>query len=131
MDGGDHALDAPVSEAPGDQDPVRPVQLVPQPFLFDFLRIDEAEVHPAVVGDAAVNESLVEAFVGVVRLTYFPTMAMQTSPEGPIIRSTNGFPCLQVRLARPDVQEVDDLAVQAFPVKFQRDLVDAADVLWR
>ena len=64
-DGRDLALDAALAEAARDQDRVHAVQAVAVVGVGELLGVDPVQVDPDIVGDAAVDQRLVERFVGV------------------------------------------------------------------
>ena len=103
--------------------------MLSQPLLFDLLGIDEAEVHPAVVGDPAVVEGLVQTLVGVGQVDVLPHDRDRHLMGGVEELVHHILPRLEVGLAGPDVQEFDDLLIHPLPVEDERNLVDAGHVL--
>ena len=63
------------------------------------------------------------------RSTYLPTSAMSTSPVGLLDPVDDLLPAGQLGRARPDVEQLGDLVVDALLVEADRHLVDARDVL--
>ncbi len=50
--------------------------------LFQFFGVDVVDIDPRFVGDRAVRDRLVQALVGIDRLTYLPTTATLTVTLG-------------------------------------------------
>src|SRR5690606_24072252 len=69
--GGDLAFDAAVAEAAGDEDAVEVADGVEALRRLERLRVDAADLHRAIVGDARVGERLVDGFIGVLQLDVF------------------------------------------------------------
>jgi len=82
-DGVDHPLNAALAEAARDEDAVVAAQTGRGCFGgIDFFGLDPLKNGLVVMRQAAVQQGFAEAFVGVLKLHYFPTTAMRTSPAG-------------------------------------------------
>ena len=114
---------------PGTRTPSAPSSSLSRALFLDLLGIDEAEVHPAVIGDPAVVEGLVEALVGVGQIDVFSDDRDRHLMGGVERPFDHVLPRPEVGPAGPDVQEVDDLLIHPLAVIDQRNLVDAGDVL--
>src|SRR5260370_9102727 len=67
----DFAGDAAIAEAAGHQDAVHAAQTLFRSFTLDIFRLDLADEHAAIQGDAGVVEGLVHRFIGAVVFDVF------------------------------------------------------------
>ena len=102
-----------------------------QPVFFDFIRIHEFQINPAIVGNAAVDQGLVQAFVGIREVDVFADNGDGDLMAGVGHLCHDVFPGLQMGLARPDIQEIHDLFIDTLAMIDQGNLVDTRDVLGR
>ena len=69
----DFAFDAAFAETAGNEDSAKAFEdfFLEEPFPFNAFRIDLLNGHPAVIGNAAVNDRFIDGFVGVIKLDVF------------------------------------------------------------
>jgi len=128
-DGGNHAFAPAVAEPAGDENSAHVIELILESFFLDLLGIDETQVNPAVVGDAAVHERLVEAFIGISQIDVLAHNGDAYLPDGVRHFFHHILPSFEVGPARPDIQEIHDFLIETFPVENERDFIDASHVL--
>ena len=122
--GGDHALDAPVAEAPGHQHPGAAGEDLGRVFIGDGLGVHPPDVHHRVVGGAGVVQGLHHGEVGVVELG---VLAHQGDGHMALRRQLplyHGLPLPQVRLVGDEAQLPADHIVQALLRHQQGHLVE-------
>jgi len=127
----DHAFDAAVAEAARHQHAVHVRQMTCRAVLLDFFRIDKFQFYPAVVGDAAVHERLIQAFVGIREVDVFARDADADFMGRMIKFFDHILPGGKLRLSGPHVEQFNNLCIESFAVIHQRTLVNAADILGR
>ena len=130
-DGVHLALDAAAAEAGRHQDAVHLRQQRGRAAPLDLLGVDVVQVDAAVVADAAVNQRLVEALVRFDQVDVLADQADLDLGLRALEPVHDALPAGQLGRARPDVEQLADLVVDAFGVEADRHLVDAVDVLGR
>src|SRR2546425_99785 len=100
-----------------------------QDATFQLLGVDVIDLDPAVVGEAAVGQGLIETLVGIDQVHVLAHHG-DTHPLARVFeRLDNLFPLAQVRRAGPHVEPLHDALVESFLVEDQRHLVDTLHVL--
>src|SRR5580658_3038732 len=129
LNGVDHALDAALAKAAGDEDAVVATQARGRGFWgVDFFGFDPFENGFLIVGEAAVEKGFAEAFVGVFELDVF-SYYRDADFAGGIVHAINeiepgahvGRPVLQLHVTQ-------DLRIEAFAAEFDRDGVNGVHV---
>src|SRR6185503_480641 len=125
----DLALGPAIAEAAGDEDGVEPAEERLGPALLDLLGVDVLEVDADVVVQPAVDERLVERLVRVAQVDVLADhadlhRAARRLPEA----LDDPLPAREIGLARPEVEPLRDLLVDALGVEEDRQLVEAGDV---
>ena len=124
----DFAFASARAEARRDQDAIRGVETT-RAFTFDFFRVDVAQDHAAVVGDSAVHDRFVEALIGLGEVDILADQRDLDLELRAVHALDDLFPARELGRARPDVEQLRDLFVDALLVEFGGDLVDAVHVL--
>ena len=114
MDGGDLALAAALAEAAGDEDAVHRLELRGDLGLgmLEQLGVEPVDVDLDPVGEAAVDQRLGQALIGVGRPTYLPTTPIVTSPSGLNSRSVTSSQRAISGSARPRAEGAEHLRVE-------------------
>src|SRR5436309_2991430 len=124
----DLALDAAVAEAARHQDAVDVGEVRGGAVALDVLGVHPDDVHFRLVSDAAVDQGLDEALVGVPQVD---VLADHGEPRGGARRfhaAHDVLPPGEVDGTVLQAEALDDDRIQAFTVEHERDLVDRVDV---
>ena len=131
-DGRDLALDAALAEAARDQDGVHPVQPVGLVGVGELLGVDPVQVDADIVGDAAVDQRLVERLVGVEQARVLADHGHRHLALGPVQPADDLAPRAQVGPALVgQAQRAQELRVQPLLMIADRHLVDRGAVQGR
>ncbi len=129
VDGVDLAAHPPGTEAAGDQDAVAAGQQAAGVFFFQVLGRYISQLDGGVVGHAAVHQGLVQALVRFLQIDVLADDGDYRLLGGVGDLVEQFLPGLQPRRAGPDIEQFQDLVVQALLVKAQGHLVDVLHVL--
>ncbi len=121
----DLALAAALAEAAGDQHAAEVTEVrLGAGVVEQQLGVDVDDVDRHVAGEAAVDQRLVQALVALGQVDVLADHADADPMLGVLEGVDDALPGLQLRLARPDVEQLAELVVEALGVQHQRDLVD-------
>jgi hypothetical protein len=123
----DLALGAAIAEAARHEDRVEAGQRGGARAL-DLLGVDVLEVDAHVVAMPPCTSASCSDLYESRRWTYLPTTPIFTRRAGLLEALHDALPGVEVRLARPDVELLGDLLVDALGVERERQLVDAVHV---
>ena len=124
--GADHALDAAVAEAAGDDDPADAGKHVLDVFVGERFGVDPANGDDGVVGDAGVVQRLDDAQIRVVKLRVFPDERDLDASVGVLLFFDHGAPLAQVGLGRIEAELAADFFVEPFAREHERHFVKRA-----
>ncbi len=121
-DGADFTFDAALAEAAGDEDGVDVEECGFERFV--GFAVDEFEVDPGPVGDAAVDEGFVEALVALGEVYVFADDADGDGGFGVFEDGDDFAPAVEVGARCPDIEQGADALVDLLFVEHEGHFVD-------
>ncbi len=118
------ALNPPVSKSTRHQNPPHPFEEGLGPFPLHIFRIHIDQIHLAVTGEAAVDQGLMKAFVGIFQMGVLSNNRYGRGPLRVLDPLNDSLPSSQIRFTGPDVESLDDPLVESFPVQNKGNLVN-------
>src|SRR5262249_38855465 len=132
VDRSQHPKNSALSEAPGHQNGVQIAQAIfPVGILYEILRLHPANLNSQAIRHASVNQSLIQALVGIFQLDVLTNDANGDLAVGVFDRVDQLRPASNVQVACRQVQLLDDHVVEALMRKHQRNVVDGVYILGR
>src|SRR5580704_4630010 len=129
LDGVDHALDAALAEAAGNENAVVALEPLFRGFeRIDFLGFDPVDDGFVMIREAAVQQGFAQTFVGVFELDIFADDADVHFAFGMVQAPQHVEPRLHVGGALFEAEEADDLRVEAFFAELDGDFVNCFHV---
>ena len=120
----DFAFDAAFAETARHENAAETLQHFFRAVLFDFLGIHLHDFHAAIVADAAVDDGLIDRFVGVLQADVFADDADAHAMLRRDELADDFLPMRHVRRRRVEMQQAADQVVGALALEHQRHLVN-------